>query len=186
MAHLQVCGKMGTQDSKVDWAQSPLSPRYDPRRCSPQSTEMAFPGSCWKSRSLPAPEETHITLLLWLNYCSSLLKGQNITHLKRPSFHSAPDAGCKSPGVAVKLQNGTSLGRSNQKMHLLLYQTVKTTTNNVQKRGSEEPLRSPLCCADQGTNFSPEAIACHQDTRLMPQTVSKSKKDMIFLAVDEI
>ena len=67
------------------------------RRCLPQRMEIAFPGSGWKSRSLPAPEETHITLLLWLNYCSSLLKRQNITHLKRPSFHSAPDTGCKSP-----------------------------------------------------------------------------------------
>ena len=35
------------------------------------------------------------------------------------------------PWVAVKLQNGTSLGRRNQKTHLLLYQTVKTTTNKV-------------------------------------------------------
>jgi len=84
---------MGTQETaKVDWAQSPLYPRYDPQRI-----EIAFPGSGWKSCSLPAPKETHITLLLWLNYCSSLLKRQNITHLKRPSFHSAPDAGCKSP-----------------------------------------------------------------------------------------
>ena len=125
MAQLQVCGKMGTQETaKVDSLPFILGVT---RRCLPQRMEMAFPGSSWKSRSSPAPEETHITLLLWLNYCSSLLKRQNITHLKRPSFHSSPEAGCESP------VGGSTAG-------------FPADVPRVQRPWEEETRRGTSCC----------------------------------------
>ena len=88
---------MGTQETaKVDWAQSPLYPRYYPQVLTPEDgnslsrLRLEIPQSPCSRRNTHHFAAVAELLLIFIE------KAEHNAS-EEPSFHSAPDTGCKSP-----------------------------------------------------------------------------------------